>query len=109
MPPGCWLAAAHRWLRAARRRLALDMLGLSRLKSITLVTVEGKPFNSQMPAWAATLTDEQVAGVMTYARSEFGNGAPAVDAGLAKKIREETKARATPWTAEELKALEKQK
>jgi mono/diheme cytochrome c family protein len=73
------------------------------------VTVAGKPYDNQMPAWAATLTDEQVAGVMTYARSEFGNKASAVDAALAKKIRAETKARSTPWTSEELKALEKRK
>jgi len=58
------------------------------------ITVKGKEWGAgQMLAWKETLSDEDIANVLTYVRSSWGNSAPAVKAEDAKKVREETKAR----------------
>jgi mono/diheme cytochrome c family protein len=48
------------------------------------------------------LDDQQLADVLTYVRSAFGNQAPAVKLEEVKAVRESTKGRTTPWTAVEL-------
>ncbi len=50
------------------------------------VEVDGKIYKSLMPA-QAQLTDEEIADVLTYLRSEFGNSYDAIDVELVKKIR----------------------
>jgi nitrite reductase (NO-forming) len=48
------------------------------------ITVNGQPFNNVMPAWAH-LTDHEIANVLSYVRSSFGNsGEPVTDAEVAK-------------------------
>lgn len=42
------------------------------------ISVNGHPFNGQMPAWGATLSNADVAAVLTYVRSSWGNKAPGV-------------------------------
>jgi mono/diheme cytochrome c family protein len=48
------------------------------------------------------LDDQQLADVLTYVRTAFGNSAPAVTTSEVKAIREATKGRTAPWTAAEL-------
>jgi mono/diheme cytochrome c family protein len=48
------------------------------------------------------LDDQQLADVLTYVRSAFGNSAPAVTPAEVKAVREATKGRTAPWTAAEL-------
>jgi mono/diheme cytochrome c family protein/glucose/arabinose dehydrogenase len=48
------------------------------------------------------LDDQQLADVLTYVRSAFGNQAPAVTPAEVKAVREATKGRTAPWTAAEL-------
>ncbi|MFM7743432.1 MAG: c-type cytochrome, partial [Verrucomicrobiota bacterium] len=48
------------------------------------------------------LDDQQLADVLTYVRSAFGNSAPAVSSAEVKAVREATKGRTAPWTAAEL-------
>ena len=48
------------------------------------------------------LDDQQLADVLTYVRSAFGNKAPAVTPAEVKAVREATKGRTAPWTAAEL-------
>ena len=48
------------------------------------------------------LDDQQLADVLTYVRSAFGNQAPAVKVDEVKAVREATKGRTAPWTAAEL-------
>jgi cytochrome c6 len=45
-----------------------------------------------MPAWKSELTDAQVAGVISYVRSAWGNKAPAVTPAEVAKVRSNTKA-----------------
>lgn len=42
------------------------------------INVNGQVYNGVMPAWAASLTDAEIAAVNTYIRVSWGNTAPAV-------------------------------
>ncbi len=66
------------------------------------VTVAGAAFNGAMPAWAGQLTDAEIAAVLTYVRSHFGNQSPPVSASLVASERAATASRAQPWTVPEL-------
>jgi hypothetical protein len=59
------------------------------------VHVAGLTYNGDMPSWSK-FGDEQVAAVLTYVRSSWGNNAHAVDAALIKSIRAETAAHVQP-------------
>jgi mono/diheme cytochrome c family protein len=58
-----------------------------------------------MPPLGATLTDDQVASVLTYVRREWGQGATPVDAGTVKTVRALSLGRTRPWTDDELRKL----
>jgi mono/diheme cytochrome c family protein len=58
-----------------------------------------------MPPLGATLTDEQIAGALTYVRRQWGNDASAVDPNIVKDTRAATSTRTRPWTNDELLAL----
>jgi mono/diheme cytochrome c family protein len=66
--------------------------------------VKGQPFNGTMVPWRDTLTDEDIAAVLTYVRqnAEWGNKAPEVKPDRVKDVRAKTKGRTQPYTAEEL-------
>jgi mono/diheme cytochrome c family protein len=66
------------------------------------ITVKGTPFNSVMPPLGPLLRDEQLAAVLTYVRSEWGNNAPAVSPDKVKEIRAAGAGHAGPWAPEEL-------
>ena len=69
------------------------------------ITINGKPFTSPaplMPPQGSALNDEQIAGVLTYVRSNFGNKASAVTPDQVKAIREAEKARSAMWTEAEI-------
>jgi mono/diheme cytochrome c family protein/glucose/arabinose dehydrogenase len=57
---------------------------------------------SIMPA-QNNLSDEEIAGVLTYVRREWDHGAAPVDPQTVTAVREKYKTRNAPWTAEELK------
>lgn len=44
------------------------------------IAVKGITYNGQMPAWAGTLTPNDIAAVLTYVRSSWGNTGSAVTA-----------------------------
>lgn len=67
------------------------------------IEVAGSTYNGAMPAWGVVLRDEEIAAVATYIRQLDGNDASAVPTELVKSLREADAARATPWTADELK------
>lgn len=68
------------------------------------VQVKGNTYNNAMPPWKQ-LKDEQIASILTYIRSEWGNNAPAITAEYVAKIREQTADRSEPWTQTELQAI----
>ncbi|CAN5751734.1 hypothetical protein BH24ACI4_BH24ACI4_27120 [soil metagenome] len=58
-----------------------------------------------MPPVGGVLTDEQIAGVLTYIRREWGGTGSPVDPAVVARIRKATAARTRPWTEDELIAL----
>lgn len=66
------------------------------------VEVKGETYNGVMPPWGAALNDAEIAAVVTYARSHFGNKSAAVTAPQVAKIRAATASRKKPWTIKEL-------
>ena len=71
------------------------------------VTVKGLKFNGAMPAYGTNqpLSDAEVAAVLTYVRSAWGNLASAVTAEQVAAERTATASRSTMWTAGELQPL----
>ncbi|MDZ7629840.1 MAG: cytochrome c [Gemmatimonadaceae bacterium] len=69
------------------------------------ITVKGAPYNSAMMAWGTSMSDDDIAGTLTYARSQWGNKAAAITAAQVRAVRAKFAARTQPWTAAELKAI----
>lgn len=71
------------------------------------LTVKGQQFNSLMPAYGLgiVMSDAEVAAVLTYVRSSWGNAASAVSAADVARVREETKDHTGAMTAELLRPL----
>ena len=67
------------------------------------ITVKGQKFNNVMAPWAS-LSDAQIAAILTYERSSWGNASPAVTAEEVAAVRAATSSRTTPWTPDEVKA-----
>jgi len=70
------------------------------------ITVNGQTYKSDttppMPGFAGMLTDQEVAGVVTYARSLPDEKGSAVSAATVKEIRESLKGRQEFYRVEEL-------
>ncbi len=69
------------------------------------VVVEGKPYNNAMQAWEAQYTDSQLAAILTYERSDWGNNAPPITADMVKQTRSEFKDRKEQWTWPEIEKM----
>jgi mono/diheme cytochrome c family protein len=70
------------------------------------IEVAGETFNGVMPAWGSTLSDEEIAAVVTFIRQWDVNDAGPVEPKRVGQLRAETAGRTQPWTADELRALE---
>jgi mono/diheme cytochrome c family protein/glucose/arabinose dehydrogenase len=65
------------------------------------IEIHGTKWQLEMPG-LPTLTDEDIAGVLTYIRREWEHGASPVSPAEVAKARTATKERSKAWTAEEL-------
>jgi mono/diheme cytochrome c family protein len=65
------------------------------------ITVEGKEYNGAMQPWGM-LSDDDIANVLTYARSQWGNSAAPVTPQQVKAIRDKIGTHAA-WNADELR------
>jgi len=72
-----------------------------------LITVKNQRFSSAMPAYGTgqPLSDADVAAVLTYVRSAWGNSASAVTRDEVARERAATASRTTMWTAADLTPL----
>jgi len=68
------------------------------------VVIKGRTYNNRMPPFHDKLSNEEIAAVITYARSGWGNNAPPVTPALVDSIRQQTQGR-SEWTAAELLKL----
>jgi glucose/arabinose dehydrogenase/mono/diheme cytochrome c family protein len=66
------------------------------------IKVNGQSFSLDMAPLGAALTDEQLAGIITYIRREWEHTASAVTVEQVKKMRDEHGTRTKAWTEEEL-------
>jgi len=66
--------------------------------------VKGQAYNNAMVPWK-TLTDEQIADILTYIRSDWGNNAPPITAQFVGQIRKETAHINDSYTQEQLMAM----
>lgn len=69
------------------------------------IKVSGKDYNNIMTPWGPVFNDVQIAAVLTYVRSQWGNSASAVTAEQVAKVRAATSSRTTMWTWPELQAF----
>ncbi|MGB2714756.1 MAG: cytochrome c, partial [Vicinamibacterales bacterium] len=60
-----------------------------------------------MPPVGSVLSDDQIAGVLTYIRREWGQTGTPVNAAEVAKARAETASRTRPWTHDELMTMVK--
>ena len=65
------------------------------------MSVKGVTYNGQMPPWQQ-LSDAELAAVLSYVRSSWGNSAGPISAADVAKERSATSGRGGPWSAEEL-------
>ena len=66
------------------------------------ITVKGEPYNNAMPGWERSLRDDEIAAVLTYVRSSWGNDAPPVETDLVQDLRRRYADRAAPFSARDL-------
>jgi hypothetical protein len=69
------------------------------------ITVDGVRYKNLMPGLRHRLTDEQIAGVLTYVRLSWGNVGEGVSPAVVAEVRAATPPRRDPWTAAELETL----
>ena len=51
------------------------------------IEINGEYYSNPMPAFGSVLNDQQIADVLTYVRSNFGNKASAVPVSKVKEVR----------------------
>ena len=68
------------------------------------IEIKGTTYNNAMPPWQQ-LRDEQIASVLTFIRSEWGNSAPAITTDFVKSTRDQSSGRTSPWSQKDLHAI----
>lgn len=69
------------------------------------ITVKGTSFNNAMTPFGEQLSDAEIAAVISYERSSFGNHASAITAEQVKAVRAATKSQTGPWNPKELQGM----
>ena len=69
------------------------------------IEVNGMVYTGAMPPWGAFLNDEEMAALLTYIRTEWGNDASDITPEMVAEVREAVADRAEPWTIAELEAI----
>ncbi|MEO6787558.1 MAG: c-type cytochrome [Chthoniobacteraceae bacterium] len=67
------------------------------------IKVNGQSWGLEMPPLGPALSDEQIAGVVTYIRREWEHNGSPVSIEAVAKLREKNKTRTKAWTEAELK------
>jgi mono/diheme cytochrome c family protein len=102
--------ACHQPDGRGQDRLAPTLIGsalaLARAEIPARILLHGKEGPvGLMPPVGSTLSDEQIASVLTYIRREWGQTGAPVDPPTVKAVRALTSDRTRPWTDAELTAL----
>lgn len=90
--------AGTKWVNESKERLIkITLNGL-----MGPIEVQGKQYQSAMTQFKGMLTDEEVAGVLTYIKNSFGNNSGYIDEALVKTVRAELKGNNVMFTSEQL-------
>lgn len=68
------------------------------------IKVAGQAWDLEMPPLGAALSDQQIAGVLTFIRRSWEHTASPVSVEMVAKIRKENAQRSKSWTEEEIRA-----
>jgi len=90
-----WVNEKNPW-----RLIRIPQSGLS-----GAITIKGQEWNLAMPNMGASLSDEDLAALLSYIRQAWGNKASIVTPEQVKKVRQEISSHPNPWTQDELKAV----
>lgn len=66
------------------------------------IEVRSKTYNQEMPAFGQTLTDAEVASVLSFVRQRFGGASAPVSPAAVSRVRDATRDRTGYWTVDEL-------
>lgn len=66
------------------------------------IQIKDQAWEAAMPNAGAVFNDEQLADLLTYVRGSWSNKSEPITVDQVKKVRDEVKDRATPWTSKEL-------
>ena len=91
-------------LGTEQRTVRMILQGMAGPKKIGDITFNAGG-NLEMPAMGGTLSDQQIADVLTYVRREWENFAPQVQTETVAEIRAKEKERDGHWTEKELNDL----
>lgn len=69
------------------------------------IVAAGAHFDSTMPSWGGSFNDEQLAGILTYIRRDWEQGAAPIKPATIKAIREATAKHDGAWTGADLLKL----
>ena len=87
-------------LGSPARMIRIPLAGLS-----GPITVAGQQYNLSMPAIGATLSDEDLANVLSYIRNSWGNKVSLITPQQVHAVKTEIGNRSQPWSAGELLAV----
>ena len=66
------------------------------------MTRGGNMYNGMMTPWGSSLSDDEIAAVLTYVRSSFGNEADAVTVEQVAAVRSASEDQTSPYTTDGL-------
>jgi mono/diheme cytochrome c family protein len=69
------------------------------------ITVKNTKFNNSMTPFGDQLSDAEIAAIITYERSSWGNAASKITAEQVASVRAATKSQTTPWNPADLQGL----
>ncbi|MEO7043097.1 MAG: cytochrome c [Gemmatimonadaceae bacterium] len=69
------------------------------------ITVKGTKFNNAMTPFGDQLSDAEIAAIISYERSSFGNSSSKITAEQVASVRAATKTQTTPWNPADLQPL----
>ena len=93
--------AGSEWaLGSPNRMIRIPLAGLA-----GPIQVNGQQWNLAMPAMGATLSEDDLAAVLTYIRQSWGNKASTITPEQVKAVKAEVGNRTQPWSSDQLNAI----
>lgn len=70
------------------------------------ISVKDRIYNNVMPAFGRRLSDDEVAAILSYVRTSWGNGQDRIESEKVRETRARYSDRVQPWTASQLRTEE---